>query len=160
MKPRELSTSPRRRSRPALLLVTAALASFGAAGVAPLEAQTGSNWVAPERRAQRANPLDATAENITRGRDVYVRECASCHGAAGNNDGDKAPKELADSRRLSDPSLLQESDGALFWKIGEGRRPMPATWDVLSDRERWQVVLYIRTFTPAPAVRTGQGGAP
>jgi mono/diheme cytochrome c family protein len=116
----------------------------------PLAAQSGEPWVAPERRAARANPLQPTADHIAEGKKLYTRECASCHGATGKNDGAQAPKEMPQSRKLTDPTLWNESDGALFWKIAEGRRPMPSTLDVLNDRERWQIVLYIRTLAPRP----------
>ena len=46
------------------------------------------------------------------------------------------------------------TDGELFWKISHGRRPMPAFQDKLTERERWQLVDYIRTLA-----RTSAGGA-
>jgi mono/diheme cytochrome c family protein len=138
------------RARPAAGLLCLCLGLL-AADAAPVAAQRGAPWVAPERRAARPNPLQPTADNVAEGKKVYMRECQSCHGAAGNNDGPKAPKEMAGTRKLSDPTFWTESDGALFWKIGEGRRPMPSTFEVLNDRERWQVVIYIRTLAPKPS---------
>lgn len=132
---------------------------LAAAAAAPAAAQAGDRWVAPERRAARANPLQPTADVLAEGKRIFTRECMSCHGATGNNDGPKAPKEMPSARKLNDASLWTESDGALFWKIAEGRGPMPSTLDVLNDRERWQVVLYIRTLAPkpgAPAPSTGR----
>jgi mono/diheme cytochrome c family protein len=122
-----------------------------ALSAAPVAAQGDAPWVAPERRAARANPLQPTADNVAEGKKVYTRECQSCHGAAGDNDGPKAPKEMARTRKLTDPTLWTETDGALFWKIAEGRRPMPSTLEALNDRERWQVVLYLRTLAPKPS---------
>jgi mono/diheme cytochrome c family protein len=151
MKPRE-SRDRRRvmRALPAAGLLCLCLGLL-ATSAAPVAAQGDAQWVVPDRRAARANPLQPTADNIAEGRKLYTRECLSCHGAAGNNDGPKAPKEMAGTRKLSDPTLWTESDGALFWKIGEGRRPMPSTLEVLNDRERWQVVIYIRTLAPRPS---------
>jgi mono/diheme cytochrome c family protein len=117
---------------------------------AAAQAQDGDRWIAPTRRAQRPNPVAATPETVAQGREIYLRECGSCHGATGQNDGEKAPKELAGTRRPADPSLREETDGALFWKIGEGRGSMPNTWDVLTDRERWAVVNFLRTLAPKP----------
>jgi mono/diheme cytochrome c family protein len=37
-----------------------------------------------------------------------------------------------------------ETDGALFWKMSEGRGVMPAWKDILSETERWQLVNYLR----------------
>jgi mono/diheme cytochrome c family protein len=151
MKPREPRTRCRdMRTLPAAGLLCLCLGLL-AADAAPVAAQGGVSWVAPERRAARANPLQPTADHIAEGRKLYARECLSCHGATGDNDGPKAPREMAGTRKLSDPTLWTESDGALFWKIGEGRRPMPSTLEVLNDRERWQVVIYIRTLAPKPS---------
>ena len=40
----------------------------------------------------------------------------------------------------------QESDGALFWKITHGKKPMPAYESRLSPTERWNVINYLRTL--------------
>jgi mono/diheme cytochrome c family protein len=140
-----------------LLIVGTALVVADAAPLAA-QARDAAPWVAPARRAQRANPLDATPQIIAQGRELYMLECASCHGATGNNDGEKAPRELKGTRKPADPSLREETDGALFWKIGEGRGSMPSTWDVLSDRERWAIVIFLRTLAPEPGAATSSPG--
>jgi mono/diheme cytochrome c family protein len=147
-------------TRPRWLAVLVAALAVVVVDAAPAAAQAreAAPWVAPARRAQRANPVDATPQTIAQGREVYLRECASCHGATGNNDGDKAPKEIVGTRKPSDPSLREESDGALFWKIGEGRSAMPSTWDVLTDRERWAVVIFLRTLAPEAGAATSPSG--
>jgi len=38
-----------------------------------------------------------------------------------------------------------QTDGALFWKISEGRSPM-VSWKSLSETQRWELVNYIKTF--------------
>ena len=132
------------RALPGLMALWALLVA------APAPAQEGP-WVVPERRARQANPLTASEEVIEQGRQLYVRECASCHGTSGHNDGPRRPKDISSSRLHSDPSLWGDTDGALFWKVTEGRGSMPSMRDVLSDRERWMVVLYLRTLAPKPA---------
>jgi mono/diheme cytochrome c family protein len=147
-------------TRPSWMALGIAALALITADAAPLAAQTAgaAPWVAPARRAQRANPLDATPQIIAQGRELYMLECASCHGATGQNDGDQAPTELKGTRKPADPSLHDESDGSLFWKIGEGRGSMPSTWDVLSDRDRWAIVLYVRTLAPEPGAATPPPG--
>jgi mono/diheme cytochrome c family protein len=48
--------------------------------------------------------------------------------------------------KLSDPKLSTESDGALFWKITTGKKPMPTYGKRLSETDRWNLVNYIRTL--------------
>jgi mono/diheme cytochrome c family protein len=155
--PRVLRVLSIQRAVPAVLMLCLG-AGLCALAAEPLAAQSGEPWVAPERRAARPNPLQATPEHIAEGKKLYLRECASCHGDTGRNDGAKAPKEMPTARKLTDPVMWEESDGALFWKIAEGRRPMPSTLEVLNDRERWQVVLYMRTLAPRPGTNDSPAG--
>jgi mono/diheme cytochrome c family protein len=57
---------------------------------------------------------------------------------------------------LSMPMMWEHSDGALFWKITAGRRPMPSFEKRLTGDQRWQVVNYIRTLAARPE---GSGGS-
>ena len=47
---------------------------------------------------------------------------------------------------LSDEAVGKQSDGALFWKLTEGSKPMPSYDKTLSETERWQVINYVRTL--------------
>jgi len=38
------------------------------------------------------------------------------------------------------------TDGELFYQISEGRKPMPSFKKRLSEEQRWQLVLLIRSF--------------
>ena len=106
----------------------------------------------PDEYATLKNPLPATAENIEAGRKIYEENCASCHGPRGEGDGE-AGKEL-DPRPANIAFVIDKpiaTDGFLFWTISEGGEKlgtaMPAFKDVLSRKERWQVILYLRTFS-------------
>jgi mono/diheme cytochrome c family protein len=44
--------------------------------------------------------------------------------------------------------VQQQSDGALFYKITEGRGPMPSFKTTLTEQQRWDVVNHIRTLAP------------
>ena len=39
----------------------------------------------------------------------------------------------------------------MFWKITEGKKPMPSFEKLTTEDERWHVVNYVRTFGPRPA---------
>jgi mono/diheme cytochrome c family protein len=105
-------------------------------------------WVAPEAAKQVKNPVPVNPESLAAGAQLFHENCAPCHGETGKGDGDtgkiikKKPANFTDAKLMS-----EETDGSLFWKMGEGRGPMPSWKDELSDKERWQLVNYIRKLT-------------
>ena len=44
--------------------------------------------------------------------------------------------------------MHEMTDGELYWEMSEGRSPMPAWKDQMTETERWQMVNYLRTFAP------------
>lgn len=113
-------------------------------------------WIAPARAARKANPVLADAKSMANGNELFVGTCLPCHGPAGKGDGPVAATLERDGTpvrpgNLSDPKLWQQSDGAIFWKISEGRSPMPAFQEALSEEQRWQIVNYVRTLAPKQA---------
>lgn len=131
------------------------LATLVAAAASP------DSWIAPARAAKKANPLAADAKTLAAGRAVFERECVACHGAAGKGDGPNASGLERSPGDLSSREVQQQTDGALFWKITEGRAPMPSTRTLLTDEQRWQVILHLRTLAPAAdAVVSPQFAAP
>ena len=119
----------------------------GLAGAALLFAaqKAGPPWEAPARACARANPLAADAATIAKGKAIYDKSCASCHGKTGHGDG-SGSKDLDILPGDFTKGLGTQSDGALFWKITEGRKPMPSYATKLTDDERWQAISYLRTF--------------
>ncbi len=103
----------------------------------------------PAPYAGMKNPLEPTKENIEAGRKLYEENCASCHGPKGLGDGE-AGKELnpppANIAFVIDKPIA--TDGFLMWTISEGgeklKTAMPAFKDVLSEKERWQLILFLR----------------
>jgi mono/diheme cytochrome c family protein len=104
-------------------------------------------WVVPEDAKMLKNPLAPTEAALASGRAVYLDKCAECHGETGRGDGpqartyDPAPGNLTDTKHMS-----TRTDGELFYQISEGRRPMPAFKKRLSEEQRWQLVLFVRSL--------------
>ena len=103
-------------------------------------------WTAPERAAQRTNPVLATDDAIRLGKFVFTVNCESCHGKNGHGDGQQAGSLSKHPADLLSEKVQSQSDGALFWKIAEGRGDMPTTQFKLKDQERWAVVDYLRSL--------------
>jgi mono/diheme cytochrome c family protein len=103
-------------------------------------------WKAPESAKHKKNPVVADEAGIAAGKKVYDKECFSCHGKKGRGDGPNSATLEKPPGDLPSAKVQSQTDGELFWKITEGKKPMPATKLVLSDEQRWQVVNYIRVL--------------
>jgi mono/diheme cytochrome c family protein len=110
-------------------------------------------WKAPARAARRKNPIPADEKSIATGKDVYAHQCLSCHGAGGKGDGPAAKDINPKPHDLGAPNVVEQTDGALFWKITEGKKPMPTFEKLISEDERWHVVNFVRTFAPPAATQ-------
>ena len=95
------------------------------------------------------NPLPANEANIVAGKAMFTEQCASCHGKSGIGDGE-AGRELqpkpANIAFIMDKWIA--TDPFLFWSISEGgerlETAMPAFKETLSDKQRWQIIHYLR----------------
>jgi mono/diheme cytochrome c family protein len=105
-------------------------------------------WKAPARAERKKSPIPADAKSIAAGKVVFTAQCFSCHGPAGKGDGPAAKDLNPKPRDLSDQKILSQTDGALFWKISTGRKPMPEFEKLISEDERWHVINYVRTLSP------------
>ena len=102
-------------------------------------------WVAPDDAKKVKNPVASNAESLAAGEQLFTDNCVLCHGEKGLGDGPGAKTIKVKPANFADPKLqASETDGSLFWKMTNGRGPMPSWRDTLSDQERWQLVVYIR----------------
>jgi mono/diheme cytochrome c family protein len=99
----------------------------------------------------RVNPLMRDAqvkhEAAGAGAQVYRAECAKCHGADGRG---LHGRPAVISRRVS-----LASDGDLFWLMENGVpwKGMPP-WMMLPEKERWQLVTYLRSLNETQVAPT------
>lgn len=79
---------------------------------------------------------------------LFSSHCVVCHGNDGAGDGPAAaalkPKP-ADFRAMK---VRTQSDGALFWKLSEGHGPMISWKRALNEKQRWELLSYIRVLAP------------
>lgn len=114
--------------------------------VALSEEQSKTEWTVPATEAQKKNPVARNESSIAAGQKIYLKRCGACHGKTGNGDGPDAADLGIHPAKLSDRALREESDGALFWKITVGKKPMPNYATRLSPTDRWNVINYIRSL--------------
>ncbi len=102
-------------------------------------------WVAPQSEKAKKNPLPADKKVVEQGEKVAKTNCVSCHGAKGKGDGAAAVALNPKPADWTSSRVQSETDGELFWKISNGRGPMPP-WKHLPENDRWAVIRYIRSL--------------
>ena len=103
-------------------------------------------WIAPESAKKLVNPLKADELTIAEGKKIYAKECQSCHGKRGEGDGPGSANLNTQMKSFTEAEFKKQSDGEIFWKATEGRGEMPAGKKKLSETQRWQTVLFMRTL--------------
>jgi mono/diheme cytochrome c family protein len=110
----------------------------------------GAEWKVPARAAAAINPVPSTERSLERGRRIWARECVDCHGDKGKGDGPGAARLDQGVPDLREPAIAAQSDGALFFKVKAGRRPMPGYREMLGDEDLWHVVNHMRRLIGRP----------
>lgn len=113
-------------------------------------AQSTTPWVAPKDADNVKNPLAGNTSVLPEAKALYIANCGPCHGEKGRGDGPAAAGLNPKPADHSSVAVQSESDGALFWKMSEGRAPMPSYKKIFSDQQRWELVNYIRTLARTP----------
>jgi mono/diheme cytochrome c family protein len=119
------------------------------------------DWQAPPEARKVKNPVHANADNIAAAHAIYNDKCASCHGDKGDGDGPEAEMYTPAPAVFTDAHMMSEmTDGEIFWKMTEGRKPMPSFKKELTDEQRWELVNFLRTFAPKPPAHPAHGTTP
>lgn len=110
----------------------------------------------PEGRAmgESSHPLAVHAAGPSeRGRGLYAKHCASCHGPTGRGDGQAGRDLDPQPSDLSDPDVANSPPARLFRQITRGRRPMPSFKRLMSEDDRWAVVAFVKTLSESDGGR-------
>ena len=110
-----------------------------------------TSFITPASEKERKNPVPATPENLAAAKQRYSEFCTNCHGDTGKGDGsegmmyDPPPANLTDAAKMS-----KVTDGEIFYQITQGKKPMPSFRKRLTEEQRWQLVLLVRSFANPP----------
>ena len=98
------------------------------------------------------NPLEPTAEHLAAGADLYALHCAFCHGLDGQARTPAAQGMRPQPEAFTGPNSDPLTDAKMFYRIteGEARTGMPGWKDILTEEERWQIILHIRQLQQSP----------
>ncbi len=115
------------------------------AGAVPIEGQAIVFGTLPD------NPVNADAHSLQRGEILYSIHCALCHGEDGTGGGTIAAyyedAEADPPPDITGSNIARQEDGKIFRIITQGQKGMPALYENLTVRERWDVVNHLRTLT-------------
>lgn len=104
-------------------------------------AKADGSWLnkVPQVDRARVNPYAAQPEAIAAGHNLFLNNCAKCHG---DNAAGKGSRPALRSERIRNAT-----DGDIAWllKNGNAFKGMPR-WSGLPEQERWQIVAYIRSL--------------
>lgn len=114
--------------------------------------------MSPAEQDAVTNPQKATLDSLNRGKELFARYCATCHGKEGYGDGAVAGPPYGTGPLglvlpIGGPQSLARvfSDGHIYTTISLGRGRMP-NYARIEPEDRWHLVNYIRELN-------GQGGA-
>lgn len=108
-------------------------------------------WPAPAEAAGLSNPAKNRPEMVKLGKELYEQRCLDCHGREGKGNGFMSAQLKREGQPIAPTNLASQmvqanTDGELFWKITNGKSPMPSSRVRFSDEERWAIVAYLRTL--------------
>jgi thiosulfate dehydrogenase len=98
------------------------------------------------------NPVAASDENLAAGIALYVVHCQSCHGGPNGSPSVIAKGLSPDPPQLAKHGVEDDPDGTNYWKVTHGIRftGMPAFGQTLSDKERWQISVFLKHMDSLP----------
>jgi len=97
------------------------------------------------------SPVPFSKASIARGKTMYSRECAECHGG----DGKSLLDVVANATDLTDPKVWKSgiSEGEVFRSIrdGAGEAMPPFSEKIPKEKDLWDLTNYLRSLWPESA---------
>lgn len=106
----------------------------------------GTPWVAPKEADATVNPIKDNPSATAEGKKLYTQFCVVCHGDKGKGNGVAAAGLTPRPADHTCQKCQSQTDGAIYWKLTNGRPPMASYKTTLKDEQRWELVNYIRTL--------------
>ena len=79
------------------------------------------------------------AEDMEKGREIFLQKCMGCHGDAGEG-------KLPGQPNFKEGEIFSKSQSALFDIVRDGKGVMPSFGGLLTDEDIRNVVAYVKNF--------------
>jgi len=102
--------------------------------------------------AKLTNPVPVNATTLAEGKQLFTKNCLSCHGALGKGDGKAGAILKVPPADLTDETWVHGStDPEIFTVIRDGAKgtPMRGFAGRMTMKELWTVLNYVRSLGPA-----------
>lgn len=103
-----------------------------------------AQWDIPAEYKEKEAPTESSAELISLGQQIYVKNCQSCHGEPTKNNAlplNPPPPDLGNADYIK-----TRTAGENFYQLETGLGGMPSFKNTLTEDERWNVIHYFRSF--------------
>jgi mono/diheme cytochrome c family protein len=99
----------------------------------------------PPEGKDRKNPIRFTEVSVDHGKKLFQTQCVLCHGIKADGNGDFARVYGVHPPDFTNPEVLgKRTDGELFYIIGAGSEKMPGKHMQMTEKQRWDLVNYLR----------------
>jgi len=100
-------------------------------------------------------PFAGDEISAERGRAVFLDRCAGCHNLDGHGNG-PVGRSFPPAPDLALDTIRAKSDGYIYGTIALGGRAMPPMGEGLDERDRWDLVHFVRRVQGT--IPVSQGG--
>ncbi|MCB9453038.1 MAG: c-type cytochrome [Anaerolineaceae bacterium] len=102
------------------------------------------------------------AADLQEGKEIYVENCLTCHGCAGNGLGSYGGTMSVTPADFRQEPFRNMPDDQWFWHVSEGvpGTLMPVWKTSLTEDQRWNVIHYIQQIFARPVMRDPNEGDP
>ena len=102
------------------------------------------------------------AADLQQGKELYVINCLTCHGCAGNGLGSYGGTQSVTPADFKQEPYRSMPDDQWFWHVSEGLPgTLMPTWKTsLTEEERWKVIRYVQQIFARPSMRDPAEGDP
>jgi mono/diheme cytochrome c family protein len=105
-----------------------------------------TDWTIPASAAELKSPVAPTPEVLKRGTSIFESRCRPCHGPEGKGNGPLSDPAHPAADLTAGVKADWPADGVLFYRVWNGKKPMPAFKSELSQEEVWTVLEYVKTL--------------